>query len=252
MSDTIYSGPGATFYSDLDNAPTGLVGTVGVRIIRKSDEATVLARTTAGIVEVPAGSGRYVATLVAPLTQGDFTVFWDTGTVTPTTTATDDLVVTNNPPTGGVEPGGGTRPYSYAAAADVQTLLAGVVFTATSRPSATQVANQLAQVSDEIDSVLAPLDYQTPVPTGATVSIEMLRSWTSLGAAYKAAMAMPQGKDSKHAAEYGKEWRALLSNVESGRRQLPDAPRVASKAPRSGTPDLAAPVFNRANSRTMR
>jgi hypothetical protein len=94
MSDTIYTAPGATFHSSLDNAPTGLVGTVGVQIIRKSDEAVVTARTTAGIVESPAGSGRYVATLVAPAVKADYTVFWDTGSVTPTTTASDELVVT--------------------------------------------------------------------------------------------------------------------------------------------------------------
>lgn len=94
MSDTIYSKPGATFYSELNNAPTGLVGVVGVRILRKSDSAEVLARTTKGIIETPAGSGHYVATLTAPSATGDYTVFWDTGEVTPETTASDDLVVT--------------------------------------------------------------------------------------------------------------------------------------------------------------
>lgn len=98
MSDTIYSLPGAVFYSELDNAPTGLVGTVAVRLLRKSDDVTVTARTTAGIVESPADSGRYKATMVAPNVEGAYTVFWDKGEVTPTTTATDDLVVTANLP----------------------------------------------------------------------------------------------------------------------------------------------------------
>lgn len=98
MSDTIYSLPGAVYYSELDNAPTGLVGVLGVQLLAKDDDAVVMARTTAGIVEVPVGSGRYKATLVAPGVQGDYTVFWDKGEVTPTTTATDDLVVTANLP----------------------------------------------------------------------------------------------------------------------------------------------------------
>lgn len=100
MSDTIYSRPGETFYSELDNAPTGMVGTLGVRVLAKSDESTVTARTTAGIVESPAGSGRYKATLTAPNAAGAYTVLWDTGTVSPTTTASDDLSVTYDlPPT---------------------------------------------------------------------------------------------------------------------------------------------------------
>lgn len=96
MSDTIYAHPGATAFSELDGAPTGLVGTIGFRIIRKSDNVEVAARTTAGIVESPAGSGRYQATFIAPGAKGEYTVFWDLGTVTPESTTSDDLVVTNN------------------------------------------------------------------------------------------------------------------------------------------------------------
>ena len=96
MSDTIYAHPGATAFSELDGAPTGLIGTIGFRIIRKSDNVEVAPRTIAGIVESPAGSGRYQATFTAPTAKGDYTVFWDLGTVTPETTTSDDLVVTNN------------------------------------------------------------------------------------------------------------------------------------------------------------
>lgn len=106
MSDTIYARPGEAFYSELDNAPTGLVGTLGVRIIDKSDESIVLARTTAGIVESPAGSGRYKFTGTAPEMKGDYSVFWDTGEVSPGTTASDDLVVTHDPPVPFAGPGG--------------------------------------------------------------------------------------------------------------------------------------------------
>jgi hypothetical protein len=98
MSDTIYSRPEETFYSALENAPTGLVGTVGVRILRKSDDSVVLARTTAGIVESPAGSGYYLFTGKAPSIKAAYTVLWDTGTVSPETTAADDLIVTAEVP----------------------------------------------------------------------------------------------------------------------------------------------------------
>jgi hypothetical protein len=90
----IAAAPGATFEASLQNAPTGLVGTIGVRIM-DGQGATTTARTTTGIVETPAGSGIYVATLTAPTTAGTYQVVWDTGSVTPSTTAVDDLIVTS-------------------------------------------------------------------------------------------------------------------------------------------------------------
>lgn len=233
MSDTIYSAPGATFFSELDSAATGLVGTVGVRLIRKSDEVVVTARTTAGIVEFPAGSGRYVFTGTAPAVAGAYTVFWDTGTVTPSTTASDDLVVTYNLPTGGAEPPGGSRPYSYATLADVSGMIPGFTPATSSKPTASQVLGHISNVANELEAAFSVLDYQTPIPTTATASMDIMRSYVTIGAAYRTAMAMPQGKDSKHAADYGAEWRAILSSIESGRRELPDAPRQGGKRTRS-------------------
>jgi phage gp36-like protein len=91
-----YEKPGASFEATLDNAPAGLVGTLGIRVTH--DSATVTARTTAGIVEYPAGSGVYTATLTAPSTEGDYRIVWDTGGLTPSW-ASEDLEVVANPPT---------------------------------------------------------------------------------------------------------------------------------------------------------
>lgn len=85
--------PGNSFQSNMDNAPAGLVGTVGVRIIRDSDGVTVSPRKTTGIIELVAGSGTYRAQLVAPEPTGEYTIFWDTGVVGPGTTATEDMTV---------------------------------------------------------------------------------------------------------------------------------------------------------------
>ena len=93
----IYAGPGATFEAVLENEASGLVGTLGVRIM-DGQGATTTARTTSGIVETPASSGTYVATLTAPTTAGQYVVFWDTGTVSPSTTASEDLTVTHTAP----------------------------------------------------------------------------------------------------------------------------------------------------------
>lgn len=84
--------PGATFEATLSNAPSGLVGTVGVRILDNVG-GTTLPRTTLGITENPAGSGFYYVTLVAPTVVGQYTVFWDNGVVSPTTTSEDSLLV---------------------------------------------------------------------------------------------------------------------------------------------------------------
>jgi hypothetical protein len=96
----IYVRPGLTFTAILSSAPTGLVGTLGVRLLDPTG-AIVIARTTSGIAEVPAGSGEYVGTLVAPVTSGAFIVFWDNGVVSPSTTASEELTVTASPPESG-------------------------------------------------------------------------------------------------------------------------------------------------------
>jgi ABC-type proline/glycine betaine transport system ATPase subunit len=96
MSDTIYSEPGKVAYSEFDNAPTGLIGTVGYQIIAKSDDSIVQVRTTSDIVEAPTLSGRYKAKFLAPDDEGAYTILWDVGEIGPETTATDDLFVTGN------------------------------------------------------------------------------------------------------------------------------------------------------------
>lgn len=81
------------FETRVQGFPTGLAGTVGVQI-RDNAGGTTVARTTAGVLEDPAGSGSYVATLVAPADAGDYTILWDTGVISPSTVATDPLTVT--------------------------------------------------------------------------------------------------------------------------------------------------------------
>lgn len=93
MSQTV--APSATFEAVCTGFDTGLVGTIGVRILDGAG-GTTTARVTAGIVEYPAGSGIYQKTLTAPSTAGQFTVMWDTGSVTPATVFTESLTVTTS------------------------------------------------------------------------------------------------------------------------------------------------------------
>lgn len=80
---------GATFEATAENAPTGLVGVIGVAI-EDGQGDVVTARTTAGIVESPDDSGIYTATLTAPETMGQYLIVWDDGS---STYATEDLFV---------------------------------------------------------------------------------------------------------------------------------------------------------------
>src|SRR3990172_5611118 len=87
--------PGDSFEVTSVGFATGLVGTIGIRILDGAG-GTTTARVTAGIVEFPSGSGIYLKTLTAPLTAGQYTVMWDTGTVSPTTVQVEALTVTTS------------------------------------------------------------------------------------------------------------------------------------------------------------
>lgn len=102
----IQAAPSTTVEATVSGAPTGLVGTIGVRIM-DGQGGTSVARTTSGIVESPGGSGIYTATLTAPTQAGQYVVAWDTGGGSPTWAAEDLLVAVG--PTPGV-PGTGWRP----------------------------------------------------------------------------------------------------------------------------------------------
>lgn len=110
--------PGAAFDASVQGFPSGLTGTVGVQILNADDGSVVTARTTAGIVESPAGSGIYGVRLVAPIVAGQYLVVWDTGTIGPSTTAEDELLVTSSQVASGL-PG----PGDLCALADVKAFL---------------------------------------------------------------------------------------------------------------------------------
>lgn len=91
---TIYATPGNAFPVSAQAGSSGLVGTIGVRIRNPATSTDVMARTTAGITEQPAGSSLYFATPTAP-TLGSYSVIWDDGAGT---FNSEDLVVTATPP----------------------------------------------------------------------------------------------------------------------------------------------------------
>lgn len=95
---------GTTFDAVLEGAPSGLVGTLGVRVVDPTTGTTPVARTTSGITEFPAGSGVYGVTLTAPALGANsspwaVSVLWDTGEpLAPGGVFTEDLLVYEGPP----------------------------------------------------------------------------------------------------------------------------------------------------------
>lgn len=84
---------GQPFELVVEHAPSGLVGTLGLRII--SSSGLVVARSTAGIIEHPSLDGVYQA-VRGPLTAQRVVALWDTdpaGVATPSNTAVEDIVI---------------------------------------------------------------------------------------------------------------------------------------------------------------
>jgi hypothetical protein len=87
--------PGRDFTWQINTGLTGLTGTIGTRILDGAGTATP--RSTAGITELPAGSGIYQAALTAPDTRNQYELVADTGGTAPVY-FTDDLVVSSTNP----------------------------------------------------------------------------------------------------------------------------------------------------------
>jgi len=85
-----------SFITSISGAPTVRVGISGVRLITAAG-TTPTGRATTGITEYPSGSGIYFKTMTAPATPGNYFVMWDTGSVTPSTVISEELLVLAGP-----------------------------------------------------------------------------------------------------------------------------------------------------------
>lgn len=90
----IYIRANESFEVTLTGAPTNLVGTLGIQIVDGIGN-TIISRTTSDIVEHPANSGIYTATLVSPDDVGSYVIVWDDGAGVYTA---EELVVTLEQP----------------------------------------------------------------------------------------------------------------------------------------------------------
>jgi hypothetical protein len=71
---SIFARPGDPFVATLTDAPSGLVGTLTIRV-KRSDGTTAIAATTSGIIENEPGI--YTAVGTAPDVAGTYLVIWD-------------------------------------------------------------------------------------------------------------------------------------------------------------------------------
>jgi hypothetical protein len=106
------------FETTAENFPTGLAGTIGVRITDPGTATTIVARSTTGITEYPAGSGLYAAVRSFPTgtPSGVYRADWDTGGGSPHF-ASEEIVYTAAFDTGSTPI---DAPLTYASVADLR------------------------------------------------------------------------------------------------------------------------------------
>lgn len=147
-----YEQAAVAFEAVVQGFPTGLTGTIGVRVRDNAGNDTI-ARTTAGITEDIAGSGIYRTNLTIP-TVGDFTIVWDRGgALTPASVATEDVTVLAAAPA----PPGPPVGSSYAAVDDVLARagrVRGAFSVVGKHPDSTDIENFLLATAQEIDAAI--------------------------------------------------------------------------------------------------
>lgn len=115
---------------------------------------------------------------------------------------------------------------AYASIPDVQALAAKRTFTATSVPSASQVAKFLDIAAAELDSILSADGYSLPVPTTASIALLALNSLNALGA-WAQVEKSAQVSDQVDRAQ--KLWDDARTEFKSGGVSLYDLPRLGGE-----------------------
>jgi hypothetical protein len=175
----IYAQSSTSFEALVEGFPTGLVGTLGVRVVNPATGAVLTARTTSGITETVAGSGLYGVTLTAPSSAGEYAVVWDTSGSTPVF-ASEDLFVTLGPPPW--VPSSATPTLDQVAAINLARTDDGHgdtagMFNATTRPTDTAATALNAIATDQVADTL-----------GATIDSRFFSRAQGAAALYAAAL----------------------------------------------------------------
>jgi O-acetylhomoserine/O-acetylserine sulfhydrylase-like pyridoxal-dependent enzyme len=127
----------------------------------------------------------------------------------------------------------------YASILDVAAVdAARATYTATSRPNASQVAQLITMVEGEVDTLLVSSGWELPVPTGATIPLDFLRSVTSKGAVAMIESSSPVSDRRSDARAMWLEAREMIRRADfPGMSKDSDA--LARWAPKSASPLLS-------------
>ena len=131
----------------------------------------------------------------------------------------------------------------YATVMDVHQLNTGrPTYTASSKPTASQVIDFLEQSAAKIDAVLRGRGYALPVATGATSALKLLEGCNAAGAH----ALVEQGAQSSDRRESAmKLWQDCLTMLREGELELDSGSDAASGVPAfSAAP---SPIFQREN-----
>ena len=131
----------------------------------------------------------------------------------------------------------------YATVMDVHQLNTGrPTYTASSKPTASQVIDFLEQSAAKIDAVLRGRGYSLPVATGATSALKLLEGCNAAGA-HALVEQGAQSSDRREAAM--KLWQDCLAMLREGELEL-DSGIDASSGVVAYSP-APSPVFERQN-----
>lgn len=88
-------GPGETITISQSGIPTG--ESVGVQVVKAATGSIAIGRSTVNVDERPAGSGNYVAILVAPVEADVYLIVfdWNNGVLTPTKSKVEEIQVSS-------------------------------------------------------------------------------------------------------------------------------------------------------------
>jgi hypothetical protein len=124
----------------------------------------------------------------------------------------------------------------YIDVVDVEAYVpARAPFTATSRPSASQVSQLISDVEGDIHAAMILAGYPVPVPAAATAALQQVRTAAKRGAAAMVERVAPTSQDREPSLRL---WTTALKMLKDG--QLPDYPKTgADVQPRQG-PDAGS------------
>jgi hypothetical protein len=130
---------------------------------------------------------------------------------------------------------------AYASTIDVAALAAKRAFTATSVPSASNVAQYLDFTTADLDSMIAADGYALPVPTTATMALLNLKRLCAIGAWVQVEHSA-QVSDDRDRAQ--KAWDDSRKEFKAGGVSMFDAPRLGGQN-FARSQSAATPYFTR-------